>query len=88
MGKCVICKREGQLVCQSVEPMPRDSDPSRYPGDATGPWVFRGYLCRWHRGAWNRTRMDCQHKMTVIEYVDDATLLANQRNGSLNNETG
>ena len=74
---CELCGRDGRLVCQSVEPAPANSDPSRYPGDPTGPWVFRYYLCRWHRSAANRTRTKGQRKMTVIEYVDDAVLLAN-----------
>ncbi len=74
---CALCPREGQLVCQTVEPPPANSDPARFPGDPTGPWVFRYYLCRWHRGARNRTRLDRQRKAAVVEYVDDATLIAN-----------
>ena len=78
---CEKCNRDGDLVCQTVHPPPRNSDPSRYPGDLTGPWVFRYYLCRWHRAALNRTRMDRQSKTTVIEYVDDATLLRKLNGG-------
>lgn len=60
---CDMCNRPGQLVCQSVHP------------GADGPWVFRYYLCRWHRAGWNRTRLENQRKIVVREYVDDATLL-------------
>jgi hypothetical protein len=77
---CAHCDRDGQLVCQSVQPKPAYSNPAKYPFDPAGPWVFRMYLCRWHRAAWNRNRMDCQRKMTVLEYADDATLLANTTN--------
>ncbi|NCC62989.1 MAG: hypothetical protein EOM12_19225 [Verrucomicrobiae bacterium] len=69
---CEKCNREGQLVCQSVQPpleMKR--------GEAPVPWVFRYYLCRWHRAAENRSRTNGQRKMNVLEYIDDATLLAN-----------
>jgi len=69
---CEKCNREGQLVSQTVQPpleMKR--------GEAPVPWVFRYYLCRWHRAGWNRTRMDGQRKLTVLDYVDDETLLAN-----------
>ena len=65
---CELCSRDGQLVCQSVK---------HNPTNPASPWVFRYYLCRWHRAAWNRQRIDCQRKMTVLEYVDDKTLLAN-----------
>jgi|GEM_PF-3491937 len=73
---CELCNRAGQLVCQTVEPKPANSKLDKYPQDPRGPWVFRYWLCRWHRAAWNRTRMDSQRKMTVLEYVDDATMLA------------
>lgn len=82
---CNLCARDGELVCQAVETKPVNSNPAKYHSDPAGPWVFRYYLCRWHRAAWNRTRMDCQRKVTVLEYVDDATLLANaalRRGGS------
>ena len=43
------------------------------------PWVFRYYLCRWHRAAWNRTRLEGQKKMTVLEYRPDSELLPNDK---------
>ncbi len=40
-----------------------------------GRWVFRYYLCPWHRAANNRYRDAWQQKTVVLEYVDDETLL-------------
>jgi hypothetical protein len=70
--KCVFCDRPGTLVCQSVQPAPAN-DPT------LGPWVFRYYMCRWHTGAWNRKRLDCQRRMVPLEFVPDAVLLPAKR---------
>ncbi len=66
MKQCALCYRPGQLVTQAVQP------PNAL---GIGPWVFRYYLCPWHRGAENRRRCEGQKKTVVIEYVDDETLL-------------
>ena len=71
------CRRPGQLVYQSVQPEPRNCDPEKYANDRRGPWVFRYYLCRWCRGAWNRHRLPTERKMTVVEYRPDEEVLAN-----------
>jgi ribosomal protein S14 len=60
---CDLCGRPGQLVCQTVE----NSGPRR-------PWVWRYYLCRWHRAAYR----DLDGKRVgrpVIPYVPDSELL-------------
>lgn len=72
---CNECSRSGQLVCQSAEPGSKQGHPSMH----YGPWVFRHYLCRWHRAAWNRRRFHGQKRMDVVEYIPDATLLANEK---------
>jgi hypothetical protein len=62
--QCDLCGKPGQLVCQTVE----DIGPMR-------PWVFRHYLCRWHRAAYR----DLDGKRVgrkVIPYVPDSELLA------------
>jgi hypothetical protein len=69
---CNRCHREGDLVCQTVRPKPQNS---RFPSDPKGPWVFRYYLCRWHRAAGNRTRMAGLRRIKIINYIDDAILL-------------
>jgi hypothetical protein len=61
---CDLCGKPGQLVFQSVE----NSGPHR-------PWVFRYYLCRWHRAAY--TTLDGSRvRRPVITYVPDSELLA------------
>jgi hypothetical protein len=73
---CANCfKRIGDLVCQAAMPAQRTLKPP-----IPEPWVFRHYLCRWCRGAWNRHRMPTQRPMTVLEYKPDADVLANRRN--------
>ena len=62
--QCDLCGKPGQLVFQSVE----DSGPMR-------PWVWRYYLCRWHRAAY--TTLDGSRvRRPVISYVPDSELLA------------
>ena len=61
---CDECERPGQLVCQAVE----NSGPHR-------PWVFRYYLCRWHRAA-SRDLDGKRPGSPVIPYVPDSELLA------------
>lgn len=60
--------RKGELVCQYVEP------PNKLAGIAE-PWVFRHYMCRWCRGAYNRKRFKGQRKMVVLKYRSDEELL-------------
>ncbi len=64
---CEKCNREGQLVAQEAQPGSM--------GRAIGGWVFRYYLCRWHRAAWNRTRFEWQVRMIVLDYRPDSELL-------------
>jgi hypothetical protein len=71
--RCEKCNREGQLVDQAAQPGSKHGPPSMH----YAPWVFRYYLCRWDRAAWNRTRLDGQKKMTVLEYRPDSELLPN-----------
>ena len=62
--QCEKCTKPGQLVYQTVE----DSGPHR-------PWVFRYYMCRWHRAAYR----DLDGKRVgrkVISHVPDSELLA------------
>ena len=44
---------------------------------ATGPnpWVFRYWLCRWHRAAWNRNRLANRKRVAVIDFVPDDELI-------------
>lgn len=67
---CGQCSRPGDLVCQFAQPATPHSG-------INAPWVFRYYLCRWHRAAWNRTRLPNQKKMTVQQLQPDAAVLAN-----------
>lgn len=68
-----MCARQGDLVMQTVEPpleMKRCEKPM--------PWVFRYYLCRWHRAAYNRNRLRHCKKAEVVDYVPDEILLPNK----------
>lgn len=68
---CEKCERRGELVCQDPNPGKNYGPESlQYP-----PFVFRYYLCRWHRAAWNRHRMRGQKKMKVLAPISDAVLL-------------
>ena len=69
------CSRPGDLVCQDAMPA-RKYGP---PGMQYDAWVFRYYLCRWHRAAWNKKKMPTQKKMTVLAHKPDAEVLANVR---------
>ena len=63
---CENCgKRPGQLVCQDAIPGQKQA--------YCVPWVFRHYLCRWCRAAWNRTH---RRRLTVLDHRPDAEVLA------------
>jgi hypothetical protein len=68
---CEKCNRPGQLVQQFGNP----AHPSM---GIPAPWVFRYYLCRWHRAAWNRNKMPSQCKMKVIQYKPDNEVLTDK----------
>jgi hypothetical protein len=38
-------------------------------------WVFRFWLCPWHRGAWNRNCLPGQKKLKVLKFIPDKELL-------------
>jgi len=65
--------REGDLVRQVVMPS--------FKPHISEPWVFRYYLCRWCRGAWNRYRLPTQQKITVLKYRPDAELVSTKEGG-------
>ena len=75
MHRCEKCDRPGQLVCQDAMPARRDGPESLH----FNAWVFRYYLCRWHRSAWNRSRMPSQGRMVVLQHKPDSEVLANNR---------
>ena len=65
-AKCEYCDRTGQLVTQSViqaQPILKIEK----------AWVFRVYMCRWHRSLQSR---QLARLYTVIPFVDDSILLA------------
>lgn len=64
--RCEHCSRDGQLVVQDV---------LRLAATGPNPWVFRYWLCRWHRASWNRRRMAEQKKLSIVEFVPDEELL-------------
>ena len=67
MPTCAYCSREGDLVMQdAMPPNPREGI-EHY-------WVFRFYLCRYHRAAENRRRRPGT-KVHVLEYYDDDAVL-------------
>lgn len=67
MPRCEFCSREGDLVMQdAMPPQPREGIES--------PWVFRVWLCRYHRAAENRRRPKGT-KLCVLEYYDDGAVL-------------
>lgn len=66
------CERDGDLVIQEVQP-PLEMERGQPPR----PWVFRFYLCRHHRAAWNRQRLPHCNKLEVIDYIPDSELLPN-----------
>lgn len=63
--QCDMCTREGQLVQQFV------TGPHKLAG-INEHWVFRYYLCRWHRSSENRGR---KNKLRPIDYIEDSILL-------------
>lgn len=72
MSYCNNCNREGQLVMQEAMP----------PGPHAGinrPWVFRYYLCQWHRSSEYRANKRANpnaKKLRVIEWRPDEEVLA------------
>lgn len=65
-GKCEHCSRTGQLVDQFVA----QAQPTL---NIEKAWVFRVYMCQWHRSAHNR---NSTKPFKVTPFVDDSTLLA------------
>lgn len=65
-AKCEYCARTGQLVTQSV----MQAQPHLKIEKA---WVFRVYMCRWHRSVQSRKWAKLY---AVIPFVDDSTLIA------------
>lgn len=61
-----MCTRPGKLVQQFV-----------VKGRDFETFVFRSYLCQWHLGSQNRHRLNCQPKLSVIEYKPDSEFLEN-----------
>jgi hypothetical protein len=57
------CSREGKLVQQFVN----NFDGVRY--------VFRHYLCRYHKAPWNRNKLSRQRKLEYIDFIPDEQLL-------------
>lgn len=64
-NKCEYCARTGQLVAQQV----MQAQPHL---DVEKAWVFRVYMCRWHRSVQSRNSAK-----TVVEtpFVEDSILL-------------
>ncbi|MCP0917807.1 hypothetical protein MUB04_14825 [Acinetobacter indicus] len=67
--KCEYCARNGQLVTQSVMQAQPHLEIER-------PWVFRVYMCRWHRSV--ESRKLAKH-LVVVPFVEDSTLLDEYR---------
>ncbi|OIH08632.1 hypothetical protein A7M79_07400 [Acinetobacter baumannii] len=60
--KCEICGRDGKLVRQELVPY--------NPILKIEPWVFRCYMCQWHRAAKTKDGFD----VTPIEFIPDEEL--------------
>jgi hypothetical protein len=68
---CDECfKRPGDLVCQDVMPAHQGIGIKK-------PWVFRYYLCRYCRSAYNRRVRSSggERRVVPLAYKDDAELL-------------
>lgn len=69
--RCDICGKPAQLVSQFVYEN-RTLD--------IKPFVFRYWLCQWHRSWWNRRKHDGQKKMIVVQFLSDEELLRASHN--------
>ncbi|OIF35683.1 hypothetical protein A7N09_18485 [Acinetobacter baumannii] len=62
-GKCEICGRDGKLVRQELVPY--------NPILEIEPWVFRYYMCQWHRAV--ETKYGRSFK--PMEFISDEVIL-------------
>ncbi|HFG6845815.1 hypothetical protein U2E19_18780 [Acinetobacter baumannii] len=62
-GKCEICGRDGKLVRQELVPYK--------PILEIEPWVFRYYMCQWHRAVETKRG----HSFEPMEFISDELIL-------------
>lgn len=75
---CGCCNRKGDLICQTVQPPARNV----FGEIEEGKWIFRYYLCRWHRAARNRF-LPFDKRKKVIKHIEDSILLKQDKTNQI-----